>query len=206
VKDTGVGIAPQHQARIFEPFFTTKQDQGGTGLGLAQVYGILQQHGGVIELESTPGKGTTFRIFLPRSNQDILLEAQPSPVSRHQGEGELVLIVEDDQGLSNALRDTYQDAGYQVVSARGGKRGLEIIQQEGVKISLVISDIMIPELDGIDMIQRARESFPDLRCIFITGHTDQISRIDLDGDSNTRLLVKPFTMQDLLSLSLDVLS
>jgi CheY-like chemotaxis protein len=200
VKDNGIGISPQDQARIFEPFFTTKSAQGGTGLGLAQVYGIVKQHQGYIDLESTPGSGTTFNIYLPLFPGEVEKTPEAQPEVKLDGRGELLLVVEDDESLKEALWNLFEDHEFQVLQAANGQQGFDIIKQIGERISLVISDVVMPKMGGVELYQKTRKSYPEKKFIFITGHPSKIKDGEIDQDPHTRLLLKPFSMTDILIL------
>ena len=200
VKDNGIGIAPQDQARIFEPFFTTKSAQGGTGLGLAQVYGIVKQHQGFIDLESAPGSGTTFKIHLPLFPGEVEKTPEALPEVKLDGRGELLLIVEDDDSLKEALWNLFEDHEFQVLQAANGEQGFDIVKQIGERISLVISDVVMPKMGGVELYQKIRKNYPEKKFIFITGHPSKINDGAIDQDPNTRLLQKPFSMTDILIL------
>ncbi len=200
VKDNGIGIAPQDQARIFEPFFTTKSAQGGTGLGLAQVYGIVKQHQGFIDLKSAPERGTTFNIYLPLFSGEVEKTLEAQPEVKLDGKGELLLIVEDDESLKEALWNLFEDHEFQVLQAANGERGFDIIKQIGERIPLVISDVVMPKMGGVELYQKTRKSYPEKKFIFITGHPSKIIDGAIDQDPYTRLLQKPFSMTDILIL------
>jgi len=200
VKDNGIGISSQDQARIFEPFFTTKSAQGGTGLGLAQVYGIVKQHQGFIDLESAPGSGTTFKIYLPLFPGEVEEIPKTQPEVKLDGRGELLLVVEDDESLQEALRSLLEDHEFQVLQAANGEQGFEIVKQIGERISLVISDVVMPKMGGVELYQKTRKSFPEKKFIFITGHPSEIRDGAIDQNPYTRLLKKPFSMTDILIL------
>jgi len=200
VKDNGTGIAPQDQARIFEPFFTTKSAQGGTGLGLAQVYGIVKQHQGFIDLESDLGSGTTFNIHLPLFPGEVEKTPEALPEVKLDGRGELLLIVEDDDSLKEALWNLFEDHEFQVLQAANGEQGFEIVKQIGERISLVISDVVMPKMGGVELYNKIRKNYPEKKFIFITGHPSKIMDGAIDQDPNTRLLQKPFSMTDILIL------
>ncbi len=200
VKDNGIGITPQDQVRIFEPFFTTKSTQGGTGLGLAQVYGIVKQHQGFIDLESAPGSGTTFKIHLPLFPGEVEKTPEALPEVKLDGKGELLLIVEDDDSLKEALWNLFEDHEFQVLQAANGEQGFDIVKQIGERISLVISDVVMPKMGGVELYQKTRKSYPEKKFIFITGHPSKIMDGAIDQDPYTRLLQKPFSMTDILIL------
>jgi signal transduction histidine kinase/CheY-like chemotaxis protein len=174
VKDNGIGISAQDQARIFEPFFTTKSAQGGTGLGLAQVYGIVKQHQGFVDLESASGSGTTFKIYLPLSPGEVEETPETQPEVKLDGRGELLLVVEDDESLQEALRSLFEDHEFQVLQAANGEQGFDIVKQIGERISLVISDVVMPKMGGVELYQKTRKSYPEKKFIFITGHPSEI--------------------------------
>jgi signal transduction histidine kinase/CheY-like chemotaxis protein len=200
VKDNGIGISAQDQARIFEPFFTTKSAQGGTGLGLAQVYGIVKQHQGFIDLESASGSGTTFKIYLPLSLGEVEETPETQPEVKLDGRGELLLVVEDDESLQEALRSLFEDHEFQVLQAANGEQGFDIVKQIGERISLVISDVVMPKMGGVELYQKTRKSYPEKKFIFITGHPSEFRDGTIDQDPYTRLLNKPFSMTDILIL------
>ena len=204
VKDDGIGIDPKDQPRVFEPFFTTKASTGGTGLGLAQVYGIIKQHQGFIDMESVPGVGTTFKIYLPCLEGEMPEVEEAKTTLDLDGGGELVLVVEDDENLKKAIWNLYEDHGFQVISAGNGKNGLDIIQQIGERISLIITDVMMPEMGGVEMYQRVREIYPEKKFIFITGHPSKVEGRGIDQDPLARLLIKPFSMTDILNLTREI--
>jgi CheY-like chemotaxis protein len=200
VKDNGIGISPQDQARIFEPFFTTKSAQGGIGLGLAQVYGIVKQHQGFIDLESAPGSGTTFKIYLPLFPGEVEDTPEALPEVKLDGRGELLLVVEDDESLKEALWNLFEDHEFQVLQAANGEQGFDIVKQIGERISLVISDVVMPKMGGVELYQKTRKIYPEKKFIFITGHPSKIIDGAIDQDPYTRLLQKPFSMTDILIL------
>jgi len=200
VKDNGIGIPAQDQARIFEPFFTTKSAQGGTGLGLAQVYGIVKQHQGFIDLESNPGSGTTFNIYLPLFPGEVEKALEAQTEVKLDGRGELLLVVEDDESLKEALWNLFEDHEFQVLQAANGEQGFDIVKQIGERISLVISDVVMPKMGGVELYQKTRKSYPEKKFIFITGHPSKIIDGAIDQDPYTRLLQKPFSMTDILIL------
>jgi signal transduction histidine kinase/ActR/RegA family two-component response regulator len=174
VSDTGTGITDDVQARIFEPFFTTKGEEG-TGLGLAQVYGIVRQHEGHIGLETQPGQGTTFRIYLPACSEKEANETSRGMSVAPKGEGETILFVEDEEKLREGGRAILESLGYQVLTAANGREALETYEAahaDGLsKIALVVTDIVMPEMGGQALIQKLREIDPCTRILAITGYT-----------------------------------
>jgi len=200
VKDEGVGISPSDQSRIFDPFFTTKENRKGTGLGLSQVYGIVKQHAGYIDLTSEPGKGTTFRVYFPYHDQEVALAEKDEEKVHLNGESRVVLIVEDDESLRNALWNMLEEYNFQVILAGNGSKGSDIIQQIGERLSLVITDIVMPDMGGVEMYYQARKNFPRKQFLFITGHPSHIRDEKILSDEYACQLQKPFTMLEILEL------
>jgi signal transduction histidine kinase len=200
VKDSGTGIDPEDQSRIFEPFFTTRESEGGTGLGLAQAYGIIRGHGGYIDLNGTSGEGTIFQIYLPISNREITPAGDAAPGILMDAKGERALIVEDEKGVQEALRETLEENGFQVIQAFDGESGFRILKETGKDLSLVICDVLMPKMGGTELYYQTRAVYPTLDFIFITGHPEAIIREEIDQDPHTYLLLKPFRMNDLLEI------
>ncbi len=200
VSDEGVGIPDQELKHVFEPFYTTKDSEEGTGLGLAQVYGIVKQHGGYIDVDSEVGQGTTFSIYIPLTGEskDTLRPRDES--ESLDGKEELALIVEDDESLRSALWHLFEECNYQVILATNGEKGLEILEQVGDRVSLVVTDLVMPKMGGIEMYERARGLYPHKKFLFITGHQAASQKVDLIEDPFVRRLQKPFTMGEILHL------
>lgn len=198
VSDTGVGIPLEIQGKLFEPFFTTKERGKGTGLGLATVYGIVQQSGGSIRVESSPGRGATFTIQLPRCVEDAALPDSPIQKPSLAGRS-LVLVVEDEDALREALAAHLRGHGYRVLAAADGIAALEILAQNP-DVSILISDLIMPRMGGRELVHLAAKQSPDLRFIFMSGYSDDDSSQGPDSaESPTLFLQKPFTMEVLLS-------
>jgi nitrogen-specific signal transduction histidine kinase/CheY-like chemotaxis protein len=170
VSDTGVGMSTETASRIFEPFFTTKGDRG-TGLGLATVHGIVTQSGGHIEVNTEPGKGTCFEIFLPLTAESPQ-PATPPPASAGQGK-ETVLIVEDDPSVRLIATRLLEDRGYIAIAARGGAEAIQLAQRPSLRIDLVLSDMVMPDLSGRQTVERIRSIQPHTRVLFMSGYTDE---------------------------------
>ena len=200
VKDNGSGIDPADQSRIFEPFFTTKESEGGTGLGLAQVYGIIRGHGGQIDFESDPGMGTSFQIYLPMADREITPLREGRPGIPMDAKGRKVLIVEDDEGLQEAMREALEENGFQTLQAFEGESGLRTLMEVGEDLSLVVCDVLMPIMGGVELYYQTRVLHPSLDFIFITGHPEAIPWKEIEGDPHTYLLLKPFQMDDLLEI------
>jgi PAS domain S-box-containing protein len=169
VKDTGTGIPPDVLPHIFEPFFTTKAPLG-SGLGLAQVYGIVKQHGGHIDVETEEGQGTTFKLYWPSLQAPPSETAKPSKPNQSQGEGQTILVVEDDLSIQAALADALEMENYQVLKASNGKDALDIIEQHEGEISLALSDWVMPLMGGLELVQEMRQRRPNIKVLMLTGH------------------------------------
>jgi len=204
VEDTGTGMRPEVAAKVFEPFFTTKDVGKGTGLGLATVYGIVKQTGGYIFCESAPGKGTTFRIYLPRHVptaedalvKDVSEKKKKEPARDLSGTGR-VLLVEDEDNLRSMAARALTRQGYQVIEASTGLEALEVMEREQGKIDLVLSDVIMPEMDGPTMLREMRKSKPDIRIVFMSGYPSDAFQKGLGTDEDFAFLQKPFALPQL---------
>ncbi|MBV6656494.1 MAG: response regulator [Devosiaceae bacterium] len=202
ISDTGTGIPPEIMEKIFEPFFTTKGVGEGTGLGLATVYGTIKQTGGYVYPESTVGEGTTFHILLPRqtgSAQDEAgeVEAEAPAASQEDLTGVAsVLLVEDDEGVRMVNATLLRSGGYTVFEADSGVEALEVLDEEGDAISLIVSDVVMPEMDGPTLLQEVRQRYPEMRFIFVSGYAEDAFEKNLPKDQEFTFLAKPFTMKD----------
>jgi PAS domain S-box-containing protein len=191
ISDTGVGMDAATQARIFEPFFTTKPGSG-TGLGLATVYGIVKQSGGYIWVYSEPGRGTTFRIYFPRVEELPEAAAAPAPAESPGGH-ETVLLVEDQEALRGVVRESLEGLGYRVLEAPDGKGALELAAAAREPIHLLLTDVIMPRMSGVELAERLRARHEGLRVVFMSGYTDDVvTRSGLLAQRG-RLLQKPFT-------------
>ncbi|MGE3544562.1 MAG: PAS domain-containing protein, partial [Kofleriaceae bacterium] len=193
VRDTGTGISPDLLPRIFEPFFTTKGPGHGTGLGLAMVFAIMEQHGGWIEVDSEPGKGTMFRAYLPAAEDPnaTATERISSPGLRGS---ETILVVEDDEHVRRVVSDLLEQHGYRVVQADCGAAALEVWQRENGQIDLLYTDLVMPGgMNGCQLATELESRKPDLRVVVATGH-----RRDVTLREHHRLLHKPVTADELL--------
>jgi PAS domain S-box-containing protein len=195
-RDTGTGMDRTVMRRIFEPFFTTKEAGVGTGLGLSVVYGIVRKHRGWIEVDSVPGRGTTFHVHLPRAvaGDGGSASQPPTPPSRGGG-GERILLVEDNEGVCRFACAVLADAGYEVVVASGAAEALELFDDS---VSLVFSDVVLPGMSGVDLAGELRARRPGLPVILTSGYTDERSQWPLIRERRTPFLQKPFGMDELL--------
>ena len=219
VSDTGTGIAPEIIDKIFEPFFSTKEVGKGTGLGLSTVYGIVKQTGGFVYPDSVIGKGATFRIFLPRhvptaeEVADALPETEapglseamaaadettPQPAADLTGQG-AILLVEDEEGLRALNARGLASRGYTVLEAGNGVEALELFEQHGGKVDLVVSDVVMPEMDGPTLLKELRKLNPDLKIIFVSGYAEEAFEKSLPQGQQFSFLPKPFTLKQLVA-------
>jgi len=202
VADTGIGIPRENLERIFEPFFSTKEIGSGTGLGLSTVYGIVKQTGGFIFVDSEKRKGATFQIYLPRYQQsDIAAAARAdpadaTPVQDLTGAG-TVMLVEDEDPVRIFGARALRNKGYNVIEARSGEAALELMAETAETIDLLITDVVMPKMDGPGLVREVRETHPDMKVIFISGYTEDSFRQRLDSDSNIHFLPKPFSLKQL---------
>ena len=199
VIDTGIGINKNIQHRIFDPFFTTKEMSRGTGLGLASAYGIIKGHGGIINVQSREGEGTTFNIFLPASSKKIVKE---KILQKEILKGtETILFVDDEDMILDVGRDILKKLGYEVLTAKSGKEAIDIYRINQKKIDMIILDMVMPEMGGGDTYDRLRDVNPDIKVLLssgysIDGHAAKILSRGCDG-----FIQKPF---DIKNLSLEI--
>jgi len=197
VSDNGIGMDKETQSRIFEPFFTTKEKGKGTGLGLSTVYGIAKQSGGYLMVESEPGCGATFIIYLPRV-EDPTESRDATPQGRAPAGGaETVLLVEDEQSVRQLVRETLEARGYRVLEAENGEAGLAVAARHEKPIDLVITDVVMPELGGRELAQRLVKARPQIKVLYLSGYTEDAVVNDGTIDSANAFLQKPFTLQNL---------
>jgi PAS domain S-box-containing protein len=173
VTDTGVGMSKEVVKNIFEPFFTTKGPEAGTGLGLSTVYGTIKQHGGHIHVYSEPDQGTTFKMYLPATNKKKAEEKTTHAWRARRG-NETILIVEDEQVLRLLITDILRPMGYQIFTAENGREALEVFKTIEGKIDVLLTDIMMPEMDGRELARRITQMSPETNVIFMSGYTQSI--------------------------------
>ncbi|MDP9809001.1 two-component system cell cycle sensor histidine kinase/response regulator CckA [Rhizobium tibeticum] len=214
VSDNGTGIAPEIMDKIFEPFFTTKEVGKGTGLGLAMVYGIVKQSGGYIQPESEVGKGTTFRVFLPRHMVELAVAAEADAVTPAMGApaeqaptpseqpedltgSAVILLVEDEEAVRRGGKRMLETRGYTVYEAGSGVEALDIMDELEGKVDIVVSDVVMPEMDGPSLLRELRKTYPDLKFIFVSGYAEDAFARNLPPDSKFGFLPKPFSLKQL---------
>ena len=221
VADSGTGMPPEVMAQIFEPFFSTKEVGKGTGLGLSTVYGIVKQTGGFIYPESELGRGSVFRIFLPRHVADkeeikpaeapalgalaaadnLSQAAQPDLTGRGT-----VLLVEDEEGLRALNARGLSSRGYTVLTAGNGVEALEELEKNEGKVDIVVSDVVMPEMDGPTLLKEMRKANPDLKMIFVSGYAEDAFQKNMPPGEQFAFLPKPFTLKQLVAAVKDTMS
>jgi two-component system cell cycle sensor histidine kinase/response regulator CckA len=206
VADTGAGIPPEAMDKIFEPFFTTKDVGKGTGLGLSTVFGIVKQSGGAIDVQSAVGQGTTFRIYLPRHvalpEEVPEAKAEPAdlprkPAADMTGQG-TILLVEDEDPVRAVNARALSARGYTVLEAASGLEALQFIEERGAPVDLVVSDVVMPEMDGPTLLGELRKRHPDLKVIFVSGYAEDAFRKNLPDGEEFNFLPKPFSLKQLV--------
>ena len=204
VSDTGTGMSAEVMEKIFEPFFTTKEVGKGTGLGLSTVFGIVKQSGGFIDVQSAMGEGTTFRIYLPRHVVEAapVEEAKPEakkPATDLTGQGTM-LLVEDEDPVRAVNARALSARGYTVLEAASGVEALEIIEARGTPVDLVVSDVVMPEMDGPTLLGELRQRYPDLKVIFVSGYAEDAFKKNLPEGEDFNFLAKPFSLRQLVEV------
>lgn len=195
VTDTGIGMDAETRSRAFEPFFTTKEKGMGTGLGLSMVYGIVKQSGGYITVESSPGAGATFNIYLPRSEDVAEPSAAPSETVHAAGGHETILLVEDEDSLRSLTRHTLESSGYRVLEASDGTSALEISMRHRDAIDLLLTDIVMPGMNGRALAQEMVRQRPEIKVVYMSGYTGQTYSDESPINPGSFFLAKPFSRQ-----------
>ncbi|MBI1790268.1 MAG: response regulator [Acidobacteria bacterium] len=205
VRDTGIGMDKATQAQIFEPFFTTKERGKGTGMGLATTYGIVKQSGGYIWVDSGLGRGSTFRVYLPRTGEEaaawVSKPAFQAPVTGH----ETVLVVEDEPSVRDLVQRLLQMQGYTVLAAGLPGEALEIVRERGASINLLLTDVLMPQMDGKQLAEQARSLRPGLKVLYMSGYADETIVSHGVLEPGAALLHKPFQVGELVRKVREVL-
>jgi len=207
VNDTGVGMDEATKTHIFEPFFTTKEVGKGTGLGLATVYGIVKQSGGFIWVDSAPGKGTTFKIYLPlASGPASKAEAEAKRAALRRG-SETILVVEDEPGVRELAGQFLKAQGYTVLEAKDGIEALEIAARHEGTIHLTLTDMIMPRMSGMELVKRLKAIRPDMKAAYMTGYAEYAtSGNETPSNQQSSILQKPFSSTSLADMIRAVLA
>ncbi|HTB91257.1 MAG TPA: PAS domain S-box protein [Candidatus Sulfotelmatobacter sp.] len=205
VTDTGTGMDEETQAHIFEPFFTTKEKGKGTGLGLATVYGIVKQSGGFIWVYSELGKGTSFKIYLPRVNEREVHLGTPKPSVEIPAGTETVLLTEDEQDVREIAREFLESGGYKVIEAKNGKDAITIAAEHRGKIDLLVTDMVMPGMTGQELAVRLQQEHSGIAVVFMSGYSEHAATEMADADPSVRLLTKPFSRGAILRTVREIL-
>jgi PAS domain S-box-containing protein len=197
VTDTGSGMPPHVIAKAFDPFFTTKPKGQGTGLGLATVYGIITRNGGRVEIHSKQGLGTTFEILLPVSEEDASVKEEETGPAMHRGDGETILLVEDEDSVRAVAKRILSRNGYNVVEASNGVEALAQVEATDHNVRLLLSDVVMPQMSGVELVYQLNKVHPEIKVIYMSGYSEAV--FSGPQNENTSLIQKPFVEKDLLA-------
>src|SRR5467141_4069560 len=206
VSDNGTGMDAETQAHIFEPFFTTKPQGKGTGLGLATVYGVVKQSGGFVWVYSELGKGTSFKIYLPRVDQPVAKTAATQFATEVPRGTETVLLAEDEQDVREVAREFLESGGYTVIEAHDGAEALQLAETHEGAIGLLITDMVMPGMSGQELAGRLQQKRAGLQTLYMSGYSERAAAESAQGDSSIRLLTKPFSRSALLRTVYEILN
>jgi len=206
VSDNGTGMDAETQAHIFEPFFTTKPQGKGTGLGLATVYGVVKQSGGFVWVYSELGKGTSFKIYLPRVDQPVVKSGLTQFVSDVPRGTETILLAEDEQDVREVAKEFLESGGYTVIEARDGAEALQLEETHEGAIGLLITDMVMPGMNGQELAGRLQQKRAGLQTLYMSGYSERAAAESAQGDSSIRLLTKPFSRSALLRTVYEILN
>jgi PAS domain S-box-containing protein len=197
ISDNGCGMDKQTRDNIFEPFFTTKSLENGTGLGLATVYGILKQNKGFIHVYSEPGAGTTFKLYFPRYHGTSEKTEAVTPITLPKGQGEIILVVDDELSILKLTQTILSSLGYLVLIAETSAEAIALAQEHASEISLLITDVIMPEMNGRDLTESIKKTQPDMQCLFMSGYTANVIAQHGVLQKGVHFLQKPFSRRDL---------
>ncbi|MCZ6917804.1 MAG: PAS domain S-box protein [Gemmatimonadetes bacterium] len=203
--DTGIGMTKEVIAKIFEPFFTTKEPGHGTGLGMPMIYGLMKQHRGFVDVSSEPGKGTTVQLFFPATAVKGPVPASPESIPQLEGGTETILLVEDEEPIRRAAKRVLERFGYKVLLAPDGAEGLEVFHEKGDEVGLIVSDVMMPRMNGGEFYRAVRQERPSTKFLFMSGYNSD----DLSGtvvmEEDVPFMRKPWTPTEFLGRVREVL-
>ncbi|MGV8039129.1 MAG: ATP-binding protein [Thermoanaerobaculaceae bacterium] len=204
VRDTGTGMARDTLSHLFQPFFTTKEPGKGTGLGLATVYGIVKQHGGMVDVESEMGRGTTFHVYLPRVARpaQALDRRDKHPVV---GGSERILVVDDEAEVRHILEELLTGLGYRVELAADGRQALDALRRASPRLDLVITDVVMPRMGGMELAEAARQASPGTKFLFSSGYSEQAFDAGVTARPGFGYLAKPYSIDELARKLRDLL-
>jgi CheY-like chemotaxis protein len=196
ISDTGAGMSREVRENIFEPFFTTKEVGKGTGLGLSTVYGIVKQNEGFVYVASEPGKGTTFRIYLPRFEAETPQVASEQMAGKPPTGTETVLLVEDDEAILNLSKTILENLGYTVLAAKAPRQAIHLVEDHPGDIHLLITDVVMPEMNGRELAEQLGAIRPNLKCLYMSGYTADLIAHRGILDEGVNFIQKPFGRDD----------
>jgi len=205
VNDDGSGMSREVLEHLFEPFFTTKEVGKGTGLGLSTIYGIVKQNDGFINVYSEPGKGTTVKIYLPRFEVDGLAITEESKPQTLKGNAETILLVEDEESVLQVGRAMLEKLGYTVLAAGKPSEAIRLVGEHAGPIHLVLTDVVMPEMNGKELVEQLKLKHPGLKCLYMSGYTANVIAHHGILEKGVRMIHKPFSMKDLATKVRDTL-
>ncbi|NLC79591.1 MAG: response regulator, partial [Lentisphaerae bacterium] len=197
VSDDGCGMDRETVSHIFEPFFTKNNAGQGTGLGLATVYGIIRQNDGFINVYSEPGKGTTFRIYLPVSTEALEARTEPAASAQRTGGSETILLVEDEKSILETMSLFLRQIGYTVLPAETPEAALRMVAEQARAVDLLVTDVVMPGMNGRELSERLRADYGALRCLYLSGYTANVIAHHGILEENVNFISKPFSLDDL---------
>jgi two-component system NtrC family sensor kinase len=203
--DSGVGMDQDVLDKVFEPFFTTKEEGHGTGLGMPMVYGLMKQHGGFVDVQSEPNRGTTVQLYFPATTQRVIPFVPAETPNGVTGGTETILVVEDEEPVRRAAQRVLERYGYRVLLAPDGEEGLQVYQENHDNVGLVISDVMMPKMNGSELYRAVHEDHPASKFLFISGYNAEELKKTVNMDPTVPFLQKPWMPNEFLTRVREVL-